>query len=331
MNTKDNKKDLKPIKAFLMRHGHTEQEISKLDKDGIMQLYEKDTRTETLNFLHYMDKDNYTAISSLDEADIGDFKLKVQENLENTLVLMSIIRDAFNDFSYADVADILTLNLKNVSMLKIQRILRIAYREFQENLLDQISMQLKELPIEEYKVIMGYYEKKRNDTMRLQNTITELGNEKKRQQILDMAHLKLLIVKDFMPDETFNDTYKEYLNNTPEKLALVGEILGLTGMYSKKYLQNIPLEELETMKEKIIANKKQDERDQKTYMHYVQMLDEAMYGTDEQEFSNVCTKICMNLNQKLILMISEYMNAKNPVFLNRFNTIMRDFKKNTKH
>ena len=306
MNTKDDKKDLKPIKAFLMRHGHTEQEISKLDKDGIMQLYEKDTRTETLNFLHYMDKDNYTAISSLDEADIG------------------IIRDAFNDFSYADVADILTLNLKNVSMLKIQRILRIAYREFQENLLDQISMQLKELPIEEYKVIMGYYEKKRNDTMRLQNTITELGNEKKRQQILDMAHLKLLIVKDFMPDE------KDEISQSVET-SLVGEILGLTGMYSKKYLQNIPLEELETMKEKIIANKKQDERDQKTYMHYVQMLDEAMYGTDEQEFSNVCTKICMNLNQKLILMISEYMNAKNPVFLNRFNTIMRDFKKNTKH
>lgn len=91
--------------------------------------------------------------------------------------------------------------------------------------------------------------------MRLQNTITELGNEKKRQQILDMAHLKLLIVKDFMPDETFNDTYKEYLNNTPEKLALVGEILGLTGMYSKKYLQNIPLEELETMKEKLLPIK----------------------------------------------------------------------------
>ncbi|MCH5313051.1 MAG: hypothetical protein J1E28_01445 [Helicobacter sp.] len=329
MNIQDERRDLKPLKAFLLRHGHTEQELEKLDRESVIKLYEKSTREETLGFLHYMNKDEFV-VSSLDEADINDFKVKVQENLHDTLLLIGIIRDAFSDFSYSDIVDTLTLNIRNFSARKMQRILRIAYHEFQEILLHQISIQLKNLPIEEYKTIMNYYEKKRNDIARLQSTITKLSSDVKREQILDMAHLKLLIVKNFMPKDIFNDTYREYLNNTPEKLALVSEVLSLTGMYSKNYLKNLPIEELEEIREKMLEDKKQDEHNQKIYNYYVQMLDEAMFGADEQEFSEVCTKICTNLNQKLILMISEYMNTKNPVYSTRFNSFVRDFKANIK-
>ena len=331
MNTYNGSRDLKPIKALLLRHGHTQQELEKLDQDAIIALYEKEIRTDTLNYLHYTNKDSFSMISSLDEANIGDFKIKVQENLEDTLLLIQIIKNAFNDFPYSDIADTLTLNIKNISIHKMQRILRIAYHEFQEILLNHISEQLKDLPIEEYKVIMNHYEKNRDNITQLQNTITDLSNEKKRQQIIDMAHLKLLIVKDFMPKTIFNDTYKDYLNNTPEKLKVVSEILALTGMYYKNYLKNIPQDELEELRKKIIQDKQQDERDQKTYTYYVQMLEEAMASTDDQEFTNVCMKICVNLNQKLILMITEYMNARNPIFLARFNSFLHDFKKNPQH
>ncbi len=168
-------RDLKSVKAFLLRHGHTKEEIERLDKESVINLYEKDTRKNTLNFLHYMNEDTFSVISTLDEADIGEFKLKVQENLDNMAILVDIIRDGFNDFSYADIADTLTLNIKNISIHKLQRILRIAYREFQEILLDKIATQLKELPIEEYKTIMNHYESIRGDTARLRSTIQELS------------------------------------------------------------------------------------------------------------------------------------------------------------
>ncbi len=146
-----------------------------------------------------------------------------------------------------------------------------------------------------------------------------------------MARFKLLIVKDFMSKNTFNDVYKEYLNNTPEKLKLVEDILILTGMYSKNYLKNVPMEELEDMKAKLLEHKRQDERDHKIFTQYTQMLDESMYGSNEQEFSDVCVKIITGLNQKQILMISDYLSAKNPVFVNRFNTLLRDFKNSLKN
>ena len=323
--------DIKQVKAFLLRQGHTQEELDRLEQDDMIKLYEKDTRENTLNFLHYMSEDEFVVTSTLDEADIGELKLKVCENAKDTLALIDVIKGGFDDFSYADIADILTLSIKNISAHKLQRILRIAYREFQEILLDRIAKHLKELPIEEYKVMMNHYEKIRNDTHRLQNTIQELSDETKKQQILDMAHFKLRIVKNFMSKNIFNDTYKEYLNNTPEKLQLVAEVLSLTGMYSKNYLKNLPTEELEDMRDKLIEDKKQDERDQKIFTQYTQMLDESMYGSDEQEFSDVCVKIITSLNQKQILMISEYLNAKNPVYVNRFNTLLRDFKKSLKH
>lgn len=322
--------DLKQLKAFLLRHQHTQEELDSLTQDEVIALYEREVRENTLQFLSYMNEDDFAVGSVLDEADIGALKLKVRENAKNTLALIDVIKEGFDDFSYSDVADILTLSVKNISALKLQRILRIAYREFQEILLDRIARKLKELPIEEYKVMMNHYEKIRNNTARLKSTIDELNDEKKRQQILDMAHFKLQIVRDFMPKNTFNDTYKEYLNNTPEKLKLVDEVLTITGMYSKNYLKNLPTEELEEIRVKLIEDKKQDERDHKIFTQYTQMLDESMYGSDEQEFSDVCIKIITSLNQRQILMISEYLNAKNPVYVNRFHTLLRDFKKSLK-
>ena len=178
--------DITLIKAFLLRHGHTEQELENLERDEMINLYEKDTRTQTLNFLHFIDEDSYAVKSTLE--------------------------GGFYHFSYSDIADILTMNVKNISVHKLQRILRIAYREFQETLLDQIAKHLKGMPIEEYKTILNFYEKNRDDIARLKKTIAELTDETKRRQIVDMARLKLLVVKDFMPKNIFNETYEEYLS-----------------------------------------------------------------------------------------------------------------------
>ncbi|WP_343353281.1 hypothetical protein V3I05_08085 [Helicobacter mastomyrinus] len=328
MNTRG---DITLIKAFLLRHGHTEQELENLERDEMINLYEKDTRTQTLNFLHFIDEDSYAVKSTLDEADIGDLKTQVRENADNTFMLIELIREGFNHFSYSDIADILTMNVKNISVHKLQRILRIAYREFQETLLDRIAKHLKGMPIEEYKTILNFYEKNRDDIARLKKTIAELTDETKRRQIVDMARLKLLVIKDFMPKNIFNETYKEYLNNIPEKLNLVAEIRQLTGMYSKNHLKNIPYEELEILKERILEDKRRDERDQKVYAQYIQMLEESMYGSDEQEFSSACIKIITTSNQAQLAMVMDYLSAKNPVFLNRFHSLLRDFKKNLKH
>lgn len=318
---------MKAMKDFLLRRGHKKEELDELSREDLKTMYNESARAGTLNFLRQMSDEDIIAVTSADIADIGQFKVKVRENAENTIALMAIIRDAFDDFGYSDINDILNISAKSIPAYKLNRILRIAYREFQEVLLGKIAEGLKELPIEEYKTMMGHYEQMREDIPKLKNTLNELSDETKRGQILHMAHLKFKIVRDFMPRNTFNDVYKEYLNNTPEKLKLVQQILSLTGMHSKKYLKNLPIEELEEMKNLLLEDKRQDERDQKIFSHYTQVLSESMYGANEQEFSDVCLKIITTLTQKQILMISDFLSTKNPIFVNRFNTLLKDFKK----
>lgn len=319
--------DLKTLKAFLIRHGHSPESLEGLPPEELNKLYTEEVQTNTIDFFKHINNDETLIVINANDADIGQLTQQIRDNARDTPKLIEIMRKGLEDFPYADIADVLTLNSKSISAHKLQKILRIAFREFQEVLLDRIAEQLKELPKEEYKVMMGHYEKKRDDIARLKNTIQELSIEKKRQQILKMAHFKLQVIQGFLPTYVFNDSYKEYLNNTPEKLRLVDEVLSLTGMHSKKYLKNLPMDELEEMKNRLIEDKLQDERDRKIFAQYTQMLDEAMFGSDEQEFSSVCIKIITGLNQRQILMITEYLNAKNPVFVNRFNTLLRDFRK----
>lgn len=42
--------DIKQVKAFLLRQGHTQEELDRLEQDDMIKLYEKDTRENTLNF-----------------------------------------------------------------------------------------------------------------------------------------------------------------------------------------------------------------------------------------------------------------------------------------
>lgn len=324
------KKDTSVQKGFLQRVGHTKEELDSLDEESLIKMYEKEARQTAINFQQYMSEDSFVKLTQMDQADIGVLKEQIKTYAHQTLELIRVLRDGFMDFPYNDVADMLMMSAKNISTHKLQRILRIAFREFQETLLHSIATELKELPIEEYKTVMNHYEQIRSDTQKLKSTIKALSDEVKKEQILNMAHFKLQIIQECMPTAVFNETYEEYLNNKPEKLKLVEEILSLTKMYSKYYLKHTPIEELQTLKEAIIEDRQQDERDKKIFKQYTQMLNESMYGGDDGDFSEVCTKIITNLNQKQILMIQDYMDNKNPIFTARFNTLLHDLKKNPK-
>lgn len=201
--------DTKILKAFLIRHGHSPESLEDLTPEELNKLYTEEVHANTIDFFKHINNDESLIVINANDADIGQLTQQIRDNARDTPKLIEIMRKGLEDFPYADIADVLTLNSKSISAHKLQRILRIAFREFQEVLLDRIAEQLKELPKEEYKVMMGHYEKKRDDIARLKNTIQELSIEKKRQQILKMAHFKLQVIQGFLPTYVFNDSYKE--------------------------------------------------------------------------------------------------------------------------
>ena len=141
-----------------------------------------------------------------------------------------------------------------------------------------------------------------------------------------MARAKLMIVRDFMPSNLY-DVYRDYYNNTPQKLEMIAKVMALTGLYSKEYLKQMPFEELEALYQEILKHNEQEEQDKKMFLKYSQAIQESVDNNDDEGFNDVCSRAVTHLTPKQLSMLVEYMNGQNPFFLSKFESVMSEYKK----
>lgn len=319
---------------FLKRHGYDISKLESMETKEIEQAYEEVTKKLVGSYFHLTNDDKSIKTNStlLDTGELTEFKQKLKESVGNIVNLIECLQDGYRKFDYTELNDLLAIALKEMPMHKMQKISHIAYRSFQEILLSEIANTLKDLPREEFKVLEGFYEKRRNDTQFLYQTIDKLKDPATHQQILTMARAKLMILKDFMPSSLY-DVYRDYYNNTPQKLELISKVMALTGLYSKEYLKEMPIEELEALHQEILKHNEQEEQDRKMFLRYSQAIQESVDNNDDEGFNDVCSRAVTHLTPKQLSMLVEYMNGQNPFFLSKFQAVMQDYKKklNIKH
>lgn len=313
---------------FLKRHGYDSAKLESMETKEIEEAYIKITKQLIGSYFHLTNDDKSIKTNSvlLDTDELTEFKQQLKENANDVVELIKCLQNGYMKFDYTEVNDLLAIALKDMPMHKMQKLSHIAYRAFQEVLLSEIATALKSLPKEEFKVLEEFYEKRRNDTQFLHQTIEKLKDPATRQQILTMARVKLMVVKDFMPTSLY-DVYRDYYNNTPQKLELTAKVMSLTGLYSKEYLKAMPFEELEALYQEIIQHNEQEEQDRKMFLRYSQAIQESVDNNDDEGFNDICYKAVTYLTQKQLSMLMEYMNGQNPFFLSKFESVVRDYKK----
>ena len=241
---------------FLKRHDYDPNTLKSMETKEIQEAYQEVTKKLLGSYFHLTNDNKSIKTNSilLDMGELTEFKQKLKDCANDVITLIECLQEGYMKFDYSEVNDLLAIALKDMPMHKMQKISHIAYRSFQEILLSQIATALKGLPKEEFKVLEEFYEKRRNDTQFLHQTIDKLKDPATRQQILTMARVKLMVVKDFMPSNLY-DVYRDYYNNVPQKLELVAKVRALTGLYSKEYLKEMPFEELETLYQDICVSR----------------------------------------------------------------------------
>ena len=319
---------------FLKRHGYDSAKLESMDTKDIEETYEEVTKQLVSSYFHLTNDDKSIKTNSalLDTGELTEFKQKLKESAGNIVDLIECLQDGYRKFDYTEVNDLLAIALKEMPMHKMQKISHIAYRSFQEILLSEIANTLKDLPKEEFKVLDEFYEKRRDDTQFLYQTIDKLKDPATLRQILMMARAKLMIVRDFMPSNLY-DVYRDYYNNTPQKLEMIAKVMALTGLYSKEYLKQMPFEELEALYQEILKHNEQEEQDKKMFLKYSQAIQESVDNNDDEGFNDVCSRAVTHLTPKQLSMLVEYMNGQNPFFLSKFESVMSEYKKklNIKH
>ncbi|RDU53673.1 hypothetical protein CQA49_06335 [Helicobacter sp. MIT 00-7814] len=316
------------MELLLQSHGYTPEQLQALPTSEIKKAYEKITKQFLSAFLQNNSENKTNKISSsfLDSDEINTYKQKLKSCVKDVVALLQVLMEGYEKFDVVEVNDMLAIVAKNQSAHKMQRISHIAYHLLQEKLLSQIESYLKELPKQEFKMLKEHYERQREDLNALHKTIEKLADPLTKEQILSMARTKLFVMKEFMP-ELLNDTYKDYYNNTPEKLELVSKLMALTGLYTKEYLKETPLPKLQEMYDEILEYNRQEEQDKKMFLKYSSALQESIYSNDDEAFNEVCSRAVTHLSNKQLAMLVDYMSGQNPFFLSKFESVMNEYKK----
>ncbi|WP_394955037.1 hypothetical protein [uncultured Helicobacter sp.] len=314
--------------SFLNRHGYDSAKLESMELKELEEAHKTLTRQLVGSYFRLTNDDKSIKTNSalLDTTELTEFKEKLKASAKSVIELIQCLQDGYRRFEYTEVNDLLAIALKDMPMHKMQKISHIAYRSFQEILLSEIANTLKDLPKEEFKVLEEFYEKRRDDTQFLYQTIDKLKDPATHQQILTMARVKLMVVKDFMPSSLY-DVYRDYYNNTPQKLEMINKVMALTGLYSKQYLKEMPLEDLENLYQDIVRHNEQEEHDRKMFLKYSQAIQESVDNNDDEGFNDVCSRAVTHLTPKQLSMLVEYMNGQNPFFLSKFESVMHEYKK----
>lgn len=320
----------KSQEEFLLHHDFEKAQLQIMNTQEIKEQYEAVTRKSIYAFMHATMEEN--TVKSLDTSGIIDveqvnaYKEKLRGVLESPTDIITVLLEGYEVFTYVEVNDLFESVSRHLPAHKMQKISRLAYRQYQEILLSQIREALKELPPEENKMLVEHYEENRENIALLQDTLKKLADPLTRDQLLATSRIKLLTVQLFLPS-ILTETYDKYFNNTPQKLELVGKIMSLTKLYTKDHLKALPIEQLQEIHEEILEHNRQEEEDRKVFAKYSQAISESMFNNDDDTFSEVCSIAVTHLTSTQLEMLVEYMANQNPLFVSKFENIMREYKK----
>lgn len=229
--------NLKMAKVYLKNYGHSDDELDKLGENELFELYKIQSSKRFFEFRTALEEETSSISFPHAKENTGnyqDIKEKIKKNDQDISKLYDIFDEYIYKYTYEDMLEIFRSNLPNVSSNKIEKMLKVKYREFQEIWLEKIKDRLYDLPEEERLTLMGFYEKNRNNIEKLKYVYQNSAQSNYRKIIKNISIMKLEVIKNFIPN-IMEENYKDFFKETPEKIKLINNIIGLTPTYSKNF------------------------------------------------------------------------------------------------
>lgn len=325
--------DLKMIKVYLKNHGYTDGDLNKLDEEKLFELYKTQSTQRVFEFRMALRDQNFSIPLSQSSNNIQNYqkiKEKIKKINQDISKIYNILDEYVYEYTYEDILEIFRSNLPNISSSKIEKILKVKYREFQEIWLEKIKNNFFDLPDEEKLFLINFYEKSRNDIEKIKRVYQSSMRSDYMSNIKKISEIKLEIIKNFMPN-LMEENYKDFFKETPQKVEIMKEILELTSSYSKNFLLELDMEKLEFLRDEIIKQNKKEIYDKKVFQEYVKNLEETINLLDDNDFEKVCLEVITKLDETQIQNIINHMCGKNNFFINKFNAVVRSHQSKLKN
>lgn len=316
---------VKTMRTYLLHNGHNHVELDHLSENDLFELYQKENLEYLQLFQSELNEKMGTApkINSADNHIKDDLRIKIQKIGRNISKLYDMIDEHIDDYTYDQFLEIFRTYLR-VSPAKIQKILKVKYRQLQEVWLEKLEVRFSSLPSKERVQLMSYYEKNRDNIQKLKQIYHLSEDENYIHNIEQISQSKLDIIENFMP-ELMEENYKAYYDETPEKINLIKEVLNLTQSYSKSYLKELTISKLVFLKNEVIEQDKREIEDRKLFNKHIKALEDAMSSLNENDFSKASLDAITELDSDLLHRVVNYLTNKHKTFLNKFNTAIKGY------
>ncbi|PAF49003.1 hypothetical protein BKH43_07490 [Helicobacter sp. 13S00401-1] len=308
------------MREYLKAHGKSSDA---LDSEEIVKDYEELVK-ENIDYYFNLLKDD----DILQTSNIFLEHKTLQSDLASVKTvsdLYGIIYKHLKFYSPSDLASFIhEVNLP-ITSKQIIRIISLMHAMLQDELLDSINLELKDLPKEEEETLMHHYEGIRDDVMALESAYHKLSSKRTLEYVKQLTTMKLDIMQHYLPNE-MEEEYKPYYDNTKEKKEVINKILQISKIYSKAQLFDMNIKQLVDIKNTIVEQNRLTEKQRKNYKKYIEIFEDTANLSEEVFNENVRNALELLTNEQLSELLL-YFNTRNHFILNKLNTAIQEVKR----
>ncbi len=209
---------------------------------------------------------------------------EISDNIKNPKKLYKIIDTMVRTIDIVIINEMVDNHTNEQTYNTIFRKIRVKYRQFQEELLDEIKKLYLTLPEEEMYNQVVKLKNYKEDLNKLKYILETFTNPKKSESIKKLAAIKKEILKNYFPD-AHDVEYREYIENKIIKTKLIDKIVAMKNGYTKEDLLSKSVEDLRNLREFLVEEHNKMVRERKLYNKYVKAFEDEFYNKDDTSLS----------------------------------------------
>lgn len=313
----------------LSQHGHSKEKLESMTMTDLAKLFKKASKERIINYMNSLRADKESEmIPEYDtnyierEMELVYHAISVEE--VNFAILYDAIEKIFEKYDLNEAIELVLSQSSDRQYKQMTQITEVAYRSYQEILLDRIEKLCEFYPAEERFEQLKFYGDRREDINFLRESIASMSAQNNQERLSRIALTKYDIIRDYFPDSMY-ENYEEFYENEEEKNDIIERIMALTKAYTRPALKAKKFQVLSHIERVLIEDRDREKEEKALIKQYTKKFGEIILSEDELAFAMMLKEALGVLDERDVArIIGNFDISSNPILLQRFNAIMRD-------
>ena len=313
----------------LGKHGHSKDSLEAMPLNDLIKLFKKESKQAILNYMQLAKEDKQTENviednEALIEAQLAEIHLAISGEIIDFKGLYGSVEKIFEQYGLHETIELVLTQIRDGRYKQVTRIVELAYRAYQEKLLDTLEKLFEDYPQQERMEQMKFYGSRREDIQFLRETIQVLENQKEKESLSKIAQIKYGIIKDYFPDSLY-ENYEVYYEDEEEKNKIIERIMKLTNAYKRPDLKKKKRQVLQHIERVLLEDKEREKEEKSLIKKFTKQIGEAIVSEDEYEFSSAVKEALDKLDERDVRrIVLSFDISSNPILIQQFNVLIKE-------